>query len=299
MRINRLYGLYLAITLSITALAVLITAVRGLNLGIDFTGGALLERGFEGQVTVADVQRVLASEALADLNLGRSVIQPLGSGTPAQSVLLIRTGPLEQAEVERIDAALGEAFGKVDVRRTDLVGPVIGAELVRKAIWAVALSVAAILAYIAVRFEFRFGIAAAISLAHDVFVTLAVFALLHIEVNTPFVAAMLTVAGYSINDTIIVFDRIRENLRNRRRDDVGVVVTDSVNQTLVRSLYTSTTTMLAALAIFLFGGVSLRPFMLALIIGIAAGTYSSIFLASPLWYAWRRFEQGRRLAHSH
>lgn len=299
MRIDRLHRLYLAITLAVTLASIIITGVRGLNLGIDFTGGTLLERGFQPNVTAADVRRTLISAPLADLKLSDTVVQPLEGESQRESVLLIRTRPLAAEAVGRIDTALGDALGDVDVRRTDVVGPVIGGELVRKGIGSVVAAAVLILAYVAVRFEYRFGVGVIASLLHDAFLTLGVFSLFRIEVNATFVAALLTIAGYSINDTIVVFDRIRENLAKRRREDLGEIVTTSVNQTLVRSLYTSLTTLLAAAALFAFGGATIKTFMLALLIGIGSGTYSSIFLATPLWYAWRRFDEGRAIVVTH
>ncbi len=294
MNLHRFYRIYLAFAVSVTVLALVITFWRGLNLGIDFTGGTLLERAFSRPVSPQEVREVLAGPELADLNLGQSTVQPIGGTEGPARVVLIRARSLEQSELRRLDDALRKAFGSVEDRRTEIVGPVVGRELVAKAIWASVISAVLIAAYTAFRFEYRFAVATLFSLLHDISVSLAVLALTRQEVNTPFVAAILTVAGYSINDTIVIFDRIRENLRSRRGESLGELATRSINETLVRSLYTGLTTLFTIVALHFFGGATIRDFTLTLLVGIIAGGYSSIFVASPLWLAWRLLDERRQ-----
>ncbi|MDI3281603.1 MAG: protein translocase subunit SecF, partial [Bacillota bacterium] len=199
-------------------------------------------------------------------------------------------------EEGRLDAGLQQLVGPLDPSRssTDTVGPVIGKELYTNAIMAVALASLLILVYVSFRFEFKFGVAAIIALLHDVFLTLGLTALIGYQVNTPFVAAILTVVGYSINDTIVIFDRIRENFRLRRKESYAELVDKSINQTLARSINTVGTTLVSIIALFFLGGVTLREFTLPLIIGITSGAYSSIFVAPPIWVIWKEAEQKKK-----
>jgi len=288
MKVIGKHQIYLGVSAAVILASLILLVVKGLNFGIDFTGGTLLERGFEGRVNADQVQQVLASPDLAAYGLGGSVVQPLEESSQDRSVILIRTKPFDgQEPIAAIDEALEAAFGEVEVRRSEFVGPVIGRELVRQAFWALLLAGAGILIYISLRFEWRFGIAAVLALTHDVIVTLGVLSLLGSEINTPFVAAILTVVGYSINATIVIFDRIRENLAIRKRESLPDLVNASIRQTLARSINTSLTTLLVLVTLYIFGGSSIKDFTLTLLVGVVAGTYSSVFLASPLWYLFR------------
>lgn len=281
--------LWLGLALLVTALSAGVVATRGVNPGIDFTGGTLLERGFPEAVPPAELRQLLQSPELAALGAGKAVIQPLED--PRH--VLLRLPELGPEEIGRLDTALTERYGQVEERRTEVVGPVIGAELIRRALLALGLGLGAVLVYITVRFEFRFAVAAVVALVHDVLLSLAAVSLAGFEVNTPFVAAILTVVGYSLNDTIIVFDRIRENLRTRQgKEEVAALANRSILETLPRSVNTSLTTLLTLVALYLFGGVTLRDLVLTLMVGIAAGTYSSIFIASTLWVVWRERGEG-------
>lgn len=264
--------------------SVILLLVQGLNLGIDFTGGTLLDRGFARSVSVADIRAALTSPELADLKLERAGIQVTENGRQA----IIRVPELTADQIARVDAQLGNLFGAVDDLRTEVVGPVIGKELLRATLLALLFGLGGILIYVAIRFEYRFAVAAIIALAHDTLITLGVFALVQREVNVPFMAAMLTVVGYSINDTIVVFDRIRELLRLHTRQQPGEVANEAILQTLNRSINTSLTTLLAIAALYFLGGTTIKDFSLAMLIGVIVGTYSSIFIASPIWVAWRQ-----------
>lgn len=261
---------------------------NGLNLGIDFTGGTVIE-------IKTPVEPDL--EALrADLNtLGLGAISIQEFGQPDD--LLIRLPEQKKPEgwakgdeepnkvaIELVREALAEAFEgqTIDYRRVEFVGPQVGEELKLKGLYAIIFSMLGILTYIWFRFEWQFGIAAIVALMHDAVATIGLFALTQLEFNLSTVAAILMIAGYSINDTVVVFDRIRENLRKYKKKPLGELFNISVNQMLSRTLMTSVTTMLALIALYVFGGEVIRGFVYALIFGIAIGTYSSIFVASPV-----------------
>ena len=289
------------IWLSISSLFVVTSLILlfsfGLKLGIDFTGGALLEIKYnESRPTVAEVQG-----SLSVVELNSLVIQPVGTDG-----MLLRFQEIGEEKHQEVISALkteGEGMeANFEQMRFEAVGPSIGQELKKKSIYAIILVLFAIVAYIAWVFRkvskpiasWKYGIVANIALFHDVIIVLGVFAVLGryfgVEINTPFVAAILTVLGYSVNDTIVVFDRIRENLPISD-DDFEDTVNRSVNQTVTRSINTSMTTMLVLISVLIFGGETIRSFVLALTIGIGIGTYSSIFLASPLLVVWERFRK--------
>ncbi len=274
-------SLWFAIPLVIIALGLGAFFIRGFVLGIDFTGGTILERGLPKAVTAQEIREVLAGTGM---DLSSAVVQPLGDGRE----VLIRAHALSSEEIKLLDDALRQAYGEVQVRRTELVGPTIGEELVGQSLIAVLLGCLGVLAYVSVRFQPSQGVAAIIALIHDVLVTVSVFLLLGKEVNGSFIAALLTIIGYSINNTIVVFDRVRENLKfSPDRRDLVRLVNESIYQTLGRTINTSITTLIAVLALFLFGGTTIKDFTLALLVGLVAGTYSSVFIAGPLWTAWR------------
>ena len=246
---------------------------KGLNLGIDFRGGILIEAQSQNTVEVAKIRSDLSRLSLGDIS-----IQSFGS----KRDILIRVQRQEGDEkaqiaaIQRITKTLGENF---DIRRTEFVGPTIGAELAEKGMLAVGCALLAIMIYIWFRFEWQFSIAAVIALGHDVISTVGLFALASFEFNLATVAAILTIAGYSINDTVVVFDRVRENLRKYKSWDQAKILNKSLNETLSRTVMTSVTTSLALLAIIIFGGAVLRDFALAMLWGVTIGTYSSIFVA--------------------
>lgn len=273
----------LALAGLMVALSLLVVVVKGFNWGIDFTGGLLLERGLGRPVTAAEVRDVLQAPDLAELNLSGAIVQPVADGDG----VLIRFGSESPEAVTRIDEALLAAFGRVEERRTEFIGPVIGAELVRNAVLALALSAAGMLVYLWFRFEMKFGVVAIATLLHNVVVVLGVVAALGLEVNSSFIAAILTVLGYSINDTIVIFDRIREHVLVREEKLSAAVVNRSLNETLARTINTSLTTLLVVVSLLTLGGETIRGFMLVLLVGIVIGSYASLFVASPLWLWWR------------
>jgi len=261
-------------------------AGKGLNFGIDFTGGTLVEVKFKEAPSIADVRK-----AITPVGYEQAIIQEFGS--PEE--ILIRVQNKNATDSSKISTdildALGAAFSEdaVEMRRVEFVGPQVGEELTQAGVLAVLFAMVAILIYITFRFKLRFAIGADAALLHDITLVMGIFALTEKEFTLPVVAAILTVIGYSLNDTIVVFDRIRENFafnrKKRHPDSEADVVNASINQTLGRTLMTSVTTLLVVVSLFLFGGEVIHNFAFALIVGIFVGTYSSIYIASPVMLA--------------
>jgi preprotein translocase subunit SecF len=249
--------------------------IRGLSLGIDFTGGTLVEVGFPQAVELPAVR-----DKLTEVGFGDAVVQHFGTSRD----VLIRLAPREDMESaalsDRAFTALQTLEAGVDLRRVEFVGPQVGDELTEDGGLAMLYALIGILIYVGLRFEYRFAIGSVIALIHDVIITIGVFSVLQVEFDLPVLAAVLAVIGYSLNDTIVVFDRIRENFRKMRKDDAIEIINSSLNQTLSRTLVTSLTTLLVLLALFIFGGEIIHGFALALIVGVVVGTYSSIYVAS-------------------
>ena len=261
---------------------------RGFNFGIDFTGGTIIDLKFEKPVAIAQIR-----ETLKPFGLDGATIQLSGASSDVETStdVMIRTIDLEEVQRKEVMASIREKVGGYEVMREEKVGAVIGGELILNAILALVISWVLIILYVAYRFEFRFGIAAVLALIHDILIVLAFFSFTQRQVDSSFVAALLTVVGYSINDTIVIFDRIRENLKLhfRRGGDVVQLVNRSVYQTLTRSLYTVFTCLFTTFALFFFGGETTKDFAFALIVGFMSGCYSSIFIAGPLWLELRKF----------
>ncbi|MEK6255576.1 MAG: protein translocase subunit SecF [Gemmatimonadales bacterium] len=245
----------------------------GPRYGVDFTGGTLLQVEFFEPTSVSDLRGVLASAGMENAQ-----IQQLGDSNE----FMIRTQDFEGI-VDSVTGLLGETYGADGFTMSaDAVGPKVGSELQRKAAIAILMSFALTLVYLAFRFEWRFGVAAIVATFHDIMLTFGFISLFNIEITLATVAAILTILGYSLNDTIVVFDRIRENLKKRRKDSYADIVNSSINETLPRTVLTSGTTLATLMALFILGGTVVRPFALVLILGIMIGTYSSIFVASPV-----------------
>ena len=268
---------------------------RGFNMGIDFTGGTIMDLRFEKAVNINDVRAVLN-----EYNLSNSTIQLSGessSSTESENVM-IRTVDLEEQERKEVMAALTDKLGAYQVLREEKVGATMGTELIMNAIYATIISWLLIIAYVSYRFEFKFGISAVLGLAHNVIIVLGAFALTQRQIDSSFVAALLTIIGYSINDTNVIFDRIRENLKLhfRKNGDIVELVNTSIYQTMTRSIYTVSTVLFATFALYFFGGDTTKDFAFALLIGFFCGAYTSIFIASPLWVTFRRYSDKKRLA---
>ncbi len=270
--------------------------VRGFNFGIDFTGGTIIDLKFDQPVTIADVRT-----SLGKYGLDGSTIQLSGaqSDVTASEDVMIRTTDLEEDQRKEVMATLKDDVGNYTVLREEKVGATIGGELITNAVEALLISWVLIIAYVAYRFEWKFGVAAVLALVHDILVVLGVFALTQRQIDSSFIAALLTIVGYSINDTIVIFDRIRENLKLhfRRGGDVDVLVNTSIYQTLTRSLYTVFTVMFTTLALYFFGGETTKDFAFALLVGFGSGCYSSIFIASPLWVTFRSWAEKKHAAN--
>ncbi|OOZ42179.1 protein-export membrane protein SecF [Solemya pervernicosa gill symbiont] len=271
---KRKFAVVISATLILVAIFSL--ATRGLNFGIDFTGGTLIEVAYPESVDLKSVRSTLAEAGFKDAtaqHFGTSkdlLIRIAASDTEGSSEISNRV-------LERLDK---EAGVKLDMRRVEFVGPQVGDELTEQGGLAMLFALIGILIYVALRFEYRFAFGSVFALVHDVMITLGIFSLLGIEFDLTVLAAILAVIGYSLNDTIVVFDRVRENFRRIRKGEPVDVVNTSINETLARTLMTSLTTMLVLLALFFLGGEVIHSFALALIIGVVVGTYSSIYIAS-------------------
>ena len=265
----------------------------GLKPGIDFTGGTISQIKFNGNVpSITDLR-----DEIAKAGASNAIVQPAGDKS-----MIIRTGPEEKDQHDKIISQIKAKFGDLTEEQYTSIGPVIGKELRKNAIWQLILVSLGIVFYIAYAFRkvskpvssWRFGWAAIIALLHDLFIVMGTFSLLGhffgIEVDSLFITALLTVLGFSVHDTIVVFDRIRENLRLRAGTSLPQIINSSINQTLVRSLNTSLTVIFVLAALLLFGGVTIRYFVLALLVGIIAGTYSSIYIASPVLIVWHNWD---------
>lgn len=274
--------IWYTISAVVIGIGLIFLLINGLNLGIDFNGGTLMEFSFENEVTTDQVRNLLEEINIAeDSKIQRSD----SAGTHG---VIIRAKTLESEQIVAVEEAVKNEFQTAEMLRTEMVGPTIGQELRINALLAMLAASIAIVAYISFRFEFRFAVVSIITLMHDVLITIGIFAIIGREVNTPFVAALLTIVGYSINDTIVIFDRIRENMKLMHRVPFIEQANTAVVDTLPRSINTSLTTLITILAIYFFGGASIQTFMLALFIGMFAGTYSSIFVASPLLVTWQK-----------
>lgn len=255
---------------------------QGLNLGIDFRGGSLLDLKFNQATSVEQVRNVLQGFDLADASIQGS----------NDTDFIIKTRELSEEENEKIVTAFDSQLGGVTLQRSERVGPVIGQELIAKAIYALLAASVLMIIYISWRFEFKQGIAAILALLHDVLVALGVFSIFQIEIDSAFIAAILTIIGYSINDTIIIFDRIRENLFNRKKGEaLEEVINTSLWQTMARSINTVLMVEIILVSLFFLGGTTIRGMVLALLVGITVGAYSSVCFASPLWYDLKKNER--------
>ena len=268
------------LSLFIIIIGLLSFGVKGLNYGIDFTGGTLIEMKFKQAVNIADVRSVLE-----DVGISRDSRVQEGEG----NVIIMRTKELSQAKSGELLKSMEEKIGSYTLLRNQSVGPTIGKELRYNALLSVIIAFVLMVVYITIRFEFLSGLAAVAALIHDVLVTVGLVSLLGLEVDGAFIAALLTIVGYSINNTIIVFDRVRENMGKKKKgESLDEIIHRSIMQTLTRSINTSLTVVFVLAALILFGGYTIRSFILILLIGVVAGCYSSVLLASPLFYDFRR-----------
>lgn len=290
---KRYFAYAVSSVLILAGIVALVQIGRGAaNMGIDFAGGTSIQVKFAKPVDLGDVRQALTKNGIRD-----SEPQQFADGRSV-AIRLKRDSGEVAGTSKQVEQALRKEFGEqaFTVEASTEVGPAIGKDLQRKALIAVAISLAGIVLYIAWRFEFRFGVAATIATFHDVLAVLGIIFVLNKEITLLIITALLTIAGYSLTDTVVVYDRIRENLRLRRRESLGDVMNASINQVLSRTALTSITTLLASLSLFFLGGEMLHDFAFALSIGIFIGTYSSWFVASPIIYEWRTRVEERRKA---
>lgn len=261
----------------------------GFETSIDFAGGALVEiRLPEAAVPLQDIRDIVS-----DAGFEGAVVTNFGA--PNEYLVKVKAVGNATVVADSIKAILGAGIHgqEVDIRRTETVGPKIGSELKTASFWSIIYSLLGIVVYITWRFQFRFAIAALIALVHDVLFTLGFFSVAGLEISLPVIAAILTIVGYSLNDTIVVFDRIRENVHSKRRENYERLVNGSINETLSRTIITSLTTLLVVLSLVLFGGAVIRDFAITLLVGVLVGTYSSIFIASPTLVEWHNYKMAR------
>ena len=279
LKINFLRVKNIATILSILAIifSLFFLVYKNLNFGIDFKGGTLIEIKKEKELSIAEIR-----SQLSELNIGDIQIQTFGS----DDIILIRienstnlTTNADMSSIELIRSSLGN---NVIIQRTEIVGPKVSSELIQKGIIAIIIAVLLMLFYIWIRFEWQFSIGAVTALIHDVMITMGIFSFLQIEFNLSIIAALLTIIGYSMNDTVVVYDRIRENLRKYKQMNIFELINQSLNETMSRTLLTSVTTLLALFSLYFLGGEVLKGFTLAMIIGVFIGTYSSVFIASQI-----------------
>ena len=279
------YFVPLSLLLIAVSVVILIPGVRGLKWGIDFTGGMEFTVLFSEAVDTADIRAALGSIDAGDVDLTKSVIQDVAERNTRVITTQLLNVEEDQRVIDRIETTLRADFPVEDISRR-LIGQQVSQELAQKGWQAVLLALVAILVYISWRFRLRYAIGAVAAILHDVIIALGVFAIFQIEVNLATIAAFLTIVGYSLNDTIVIYDRIRENLKIERRLSIFEVINHSVNQSLSRTLNTSLTTFIPVIILFVFGGSVLRGFSLALFIGVIVGTYSSMYIANPILHVW-------------
>ena len=274
---NKLYKLFNITSVFLIVISLCLLLFKGLNFGVDFKGGTLIEIRTDQSSSKISLIR----DSFNQMNLGDVSVKSFGNETD-YIVKFEKQNSNDPEFIENIKQKLSNSIGNVDFRRVENVGPKVSAELLRSGIIAIGLSLAAMLLYIWIRFEWQFSLGAILALFHDVLLTLGIFSLFSLEINLSIVAAVLTIVGYSMNDTVVIFDRVRENLRKYADIKIFELTNISINETLSRTIITSATTLLALLSIYLFGGEILKGFSLAMILGVIFGTYSSIYIANPI-----------------
>ena len=276
-KFNRFYNQFNVLSSLLIIASLILLIFKGLNFGIDFKGGTLIElRSSDTKINVSSLRDNLKQMDLGDVSVKKF-------GNDQDYLIKFENKDNRKNIIEEIRSSLDKSFGNnFDFRRVENVGPKVSAELLKSGIIAISISLAVMLIYIWIRFEWQFSLGAILALFHDVIVTLGLFSLLNLEINLSIIAAVLTIVGYSMNDTVVIFDRVRENLRKYSDIKIFELTNISINETLSRTLITSITTLLALLSIFFFGGEILKGFSLAMIFGVVFGTYSSIYIANSV-----------------
>ena len=279
---NKFYKLFNLVSLSLVIISFLLLFFKGLNFGVDFKGGTLIElRSNDKSINVTSLRKSFTKMNIGDFNVKKF-------GNENDFLIKIEKKDTSASAIEIIKKELTVSIGNsFNFRRVENVGPKVSAELLKSGIIAISLSLAAMLFYIWIRFEWQFSLGAILALFHDVIITLGIFSMFNLEINLSIVAAVLTIVGYSMNDTVVIFDRVRENLRKFSDIKIFELTNISINETLSRTIITSFTTLLALFSIYLFGGQILKGFSLAMIMGVIFGTYSSIYIANPILVKFR------------
>jgi preprotein translocase subunit SecF len=274
---NKFYKLFNLISIIFVTLSILLLLFKGLNFGVDFKGGTIIElRIIDKQVDISTLRK-----SFDNMNLGNVIVKKFGN--ESDFLIKFEKKNIKSDKIENIKNDLTQSIGNsFNFRRVENVGPKVSSELLKSGIIAIALSLAAMLFYIWIRFEWQFSLGAILALFHDVLITLGFFSLFELEINLSIVAAILTIVGYSMNDTVVIFDRVRENLKKFSDIKIFELTNISINETLSRTIITSVTTLLALVSIYTFGGEILKGFSLAMILGVIFGTYSSIYIANPI-----------------
>ena len=275
---NRFYKQFNLLSITLILISLVLLTFKGLNYGVDFKGGTLIElRSLDKTLSISDLRK-----SFNNLNLGDVTVKNFGKEND-YVIKFEKKQSIEENFIENIKIELANDIGNIfEFRRVESVGPKVSSELLKSGVIAIALSLGAMLIYIWIRFEWQFSLGAITAVFHDVVITLGFFSLLNFEINLSIVAAVLTIVGYSMNDTVVIFDRVRENLRKYADIKIFEITNISINETLSRTIITSVTTLLALLSIFIFGGAILKGFSFAMILGVIVGTYSSIYIANPI-----------------
>ena len=275
---NKFYKQFNVLSLTLILISLVLLTFKGLNYGVDFKGGTLIElRSLDKTLSISDLRK-----SFNNLNLGDVTVKNFGKEND-YVIKFEKKQSIEENFIENIKIELANDIGNIfEFRRVESVGPKVSSELLKSGVIAIALSLGAMLIYIWIRFEWQFSLGAITAVFHDVVITLGFFSLLNFEINLSIVAAVLTIVGYSMNDTVVIFDRVRENLRKYADIKIFEITNISINETLSRTIITSVTTLLALLSIFIFGGAILKGFSFAMILGVIVGTYSSIYIANPI-----------------
>lgn len=292
--IGRRWIAFLLSSILILASILSIILKGGLNFGIDFAGGTLVQVRFTNETTPGEIRKILNG-----IGLGDSIIQQYSEKEGDEYIIRFKNTSNNEGLSDRVQETFQKRYGQdgLEIRRVEVVGPQVEKELRYKALMALIYGMIGILAYITFRFEFRFALGGVLALAHDTIITLGAFSITGREFTLPVLAAVLTVVGFSINDTIVIYDRIRENLRKMAGKKLELIINSSINETLSRTILTSGTVLFVVIALFILGGSVIHDFAFALIVGVIAGTYSTIFIASPIVILWEKFfpvKKGKR-----
>ncbi len=274
---NKFYRIFNIFSISLILISILFLVIKGLNFGVDFKGGTLIELRTNNNIQISNIR-----DAFGKMNLGDVSVKNFGNEND-YIIKFEKKNSNDPNFITEIKDELSKSIGNnFDIRRVENVGPKVSAELLKSGIIAIGLSLAAMLIYIWIRFEWQFSLGAIAALFHDVIITLGIFSIFSLEINLSIVAAVLTIVGYSMNDTVVIFDRVRENLKKISDIKIFELTNISINETLSRTIITSATTLLALISIFIFGGEILKGFSFAMILGVIIGTYSSIYIANPI-----------------